>query len=170
MDKGKQQPGSASESSPVALGGLLNELADVLSKLMIDSTQAQFAASDLTLLQAQVLRVLATGPLPTGKLAIELRVSASAVTQLTDRLIRKELIERQAGVTDRRAILVRLSPKGKRLVEGFRKRRMRLFAEALELLDQREQVTVLDGIKLFITAVERYREKHEPGKAIRSIT
>jgi DNA-binding MarR family transcriptional regulator len=81
------------------------------------------------------------------------------MTQLTDRLIRKELIERQPLASDRRAVLVRLSAKGKRLVEGFRKRRTRLFAEALELLDPIDQATVLVGMRLLITAVGRYREK-----------
>lgn len=158
MAKGEAKQVSVSETS---LGGegLLNEFAEVLSRLMIDNSQAQFAASDLTLLQAQVLRVLLRGPLATGKLATELRVSAAAMTQLTDRLIRKELIERQPLASDRRAVLVRLSAKGRRLVEGFRKRRTRLFAEALELLDPIDQATVLVGMRLLIIAVGRYREK-----------
>jgi DNA-binding MarR family transcriptional regulator len=164
MNKAKDMPALTSQTPDIE--NMLNGLGDVMSNLLIDNHQAYFAGSDLTLLQAQVLRVLRRGSLATGKLASELRISASAVTQLTDRLIRKELIERQSKTGDRRSILVGLSAKGKRLVDGFRKRRTRLFAEALGLLDKKEQAQVLDGIKLLITAVKSYRESNDDRDAL----
>jgi DNA-binding MarR family transcriptional regulator len=133
---------------------VLNGFAEVMSKLMIDHHQEQIAALDLTLLQWQVLRVLRGGPIPTGKLAFELQISASAVTQLTDRLIRKELIERQTATGDRRCVVVGLSPKGKRLIDDVRKRRTGLFGEALSQLGESEHAQVIQAMKLVIKTLE----------------
>ena len=133
---------------------VLNGFAEVMSKLMIDHHQEQIAALDLTLLQGQVLRILRRGAVPTGKLASELQISASAVTQLTDRLIRKELIERECAIGDRRCVVVGLSPKGRRLIDDFRKRRTVLFAEALGQLSEPEHAQVVQAMKLVIGALE----------------
>lgn len=135
---------------------VLNGFAEVMARLMIDQHQQQIAALDLTLTQAQMLRVLRRGILPTGQLAAELRITASSVTQLTDRLISKGLVERQAVAGDRRSVLVALSAKGKRLVDGFRKRRSLLFKEALAQLGETEQAHVIEAMKMVIWALESY--------------
>jgi DNA-binding MarR family transcriptional regulator len=137
---------------------VLNGFAEVMSKLMIDHHQEQIAALDLTLLQWQVLRVLRGVPIPTGKLAFELQISASAVTQLTDRLIRKELIERKSATGDRRRVVVGLSPKGKRLIDDVRKRRTVLFAEALSHLSESEHSQVIQAMKLVIKTLESFEK------------
>lgn len=137
---------------------VLNSFAEVMSKLMIDDHQEQIAALDLTLLQGQVLRVLRRGAVPTGKLASELQISASAVTQLTDRLIRKELIERQSVTGDRRCVVVGLSSKGKTLIDDFRKRRTVLFSESLSHLSERKHSQVVQAMKLVIGALENSKK------------
>jgi DNA-binding MarR family transcriptional regulator len=126
---------------------------------MIEHHQEQIEAMDLTLLQGQLLRVLRQRPLSTGKLAAELQVSASAITQLTDRLIRKGLIERHAAEADRRSVIIRLSSKGLRLIEEFRKRRAVFFREALAQLSETEQAHVIEAMKTVISALERYEQK-----------
>jgi DNA-binding MarR family transcriptional regulator len=138
---------------------VLNSFGEVMAKMMIDHHQKQVEALDLTLLQGQLLRVLRRGPLPTGKLAAELRVSASATTQLTDRLIRKGLIERQAAETDRRSVIICLSAKGLRLIEEFRKRRGIFFRGALAQLSETEQAHVIEAMKTVISALESYEQK-----------
>ena len=142
-----------------AIEEVLNGFGEVMAKMMIDHHQKQVEALDLTLLQGQLLRVLRQGPLPTGRLAAELRVSPSAITQLTDRLIRKGLIERQAAEADRRSVIIRLSGKGLRLIEEFRKRRGVFFKEALAQLSETEQAHVIEAMKTVIRALERYKQK-----------
>jgi DNA-binding MarR family transcriptional regulator len=138
---------------------VLNAFAEVMSRLMIDQHQKQITALELTLLQVQGLRVLRRGPAPTGKFAAELGISASAVTQLTDRLIRKGLIERQAAADDRRSVLVALSAKGKRMIDAFRKRRTYFFSEALKQLSEPEHVHVIEAMTMVIRALESYKPK-----------
>lgn len=139
----------------------LNHFADLMSRLLIDQHQRHIAELDLTLLQAQVLRVLRRGPLATGQLATELGISAPAITQLTDRLARKGLIERQAAVDDRRSVMVVLSARGKRLVDQFRKRRADIFSSALSYLDEVEQEQVVEALGKVILVLESYKGKGE---------
>jgi DNA-binding MarR family transcriptional regulator len=139
--------------------GILNQFADVMTRLLIEQHQQHIAELDLTLLQAQVLRMLRPGPMPTGQLATGLRISAPAITQLTDRLVRKGLIERQAAADDRRCVLVALSAKGKRLVDQFRKRRAELFQNALSNLSEREQEQVMEALGKVVLVLENYESK-----------
>lgn len=139
---------------------ILNSFAEVMSRLMIDQHQKQVSALELTLLQVQGLRELRRGPVPTGRFAEELGISASAVTQLTDRLIRKGLIERQAAADDRRSVLVALSAKGKRLVDGFRNQRGLFLRKALAQLSETEQAHVIEAMKMIIRALESYEQKN----------
>jgi DNA-binding MarR family transcriptional regulator len=147
-------------SEPEKLEAILNSFAEVMSMILLDLHQQHLAELDLTLPQAQVLKVLRrSGTVPTGKLATELRISAPAVTQLTDRLIRKGLIERRTAVDDRRTVLVALSGKGKRLVDQFRKRRREIFSRALAELDEAERAEVIAALEKVIAALEQYQSK-----------
>ena len=138
---------------------VLDSFAEVMSRLLIERYQLHLAELDLTLLQAQVLRTLWRRSLLTGQLATELRISAPALTQLTDRLVRKGLIERQAAVDDRRCVLVGLSAKGKRLVDQFRRQRSDIFNGALAYLNDAEQAQVVEGLSKVIEALERYESQ-----------
>jgi DNA-binding MarR family transcriptional regulator len=150
-------------SAPEKLEGILSSFAEVMSMILLDVHQQHLAELDLTLPQAQVLRVLRrNGTVPTGRLAAELRISAPAITQLTDRLIRKGLIERRTATGDRRSVLVALSGKGKRLVDLYRKRRCEIFSAALAELDEIERAEVGASLEKVIAALERY----ESGLAI----
>src|SRR5918912_3224996 len=131
---------------------VLSSFTEIMSGLMIDQYQKQLNELELTLPQAQVLRVLRRGPLQTGQLAAEMKISAPAVTQLTDRLIRKGLIERHAAVDDRRCVIVALSAKGRRLVDQFRRQRSQIFTGALAYLRDDEQAQVVEGLSKVIEA------------------
>ena len=147
-------------SAPEKLEGILNGFAEAMTMILLDLHQQHLAALDLTLPQAQVLRVLRReGALPTGQLALALRISAPAITQLTDRLIRKGLIERQAAEHDRRTVLVALSGKGRRLVDQFRQRRREIFSRALAQLGEAERAEVVAALEKVVTALEQYESK-----------
>ena len=142
---------------------VLNSFAEVMSKLLIEQYQQHLNALDLTLPQAQVLRVLRRGPILTGQLAAQLHITAPAITQLTDRLMRKGLIERQVAADDRRCVLVALSAKGRRLVDQFRRQRSSIFSGALAYLSDAEQAQVVEGLSKVIEALERYELKLASG-------
>jgi len=125
----------------------LDEFVEVVSRLIIEHHHRRVVELDLTLAQAQTLRVLRREPLSTGKLAAELRISAPAVTQLADRLTRKALIDRRPVEGDRRMVLLSLTAQGKALVDGFRRHRNEVFAEALGHLSPRDRTEVVEALK-----------------------
>ncbi|HKQ99160.1 MAG TPA: MarR family transcriptional regulator [Pyrinomonadaceae bacterium] len=143
-------------SAPAEVGEVLSSFTEIMSGLMIDQYQKQLTELELTLPQAQVLRVLRRGPLQTGQLAAELRISAPAITQLTDRLIRKGLIERSAAADDRRCVIVALSAEGRRLVDSFRQRRRKIFDEALADLSESERRQAFEVLEKVVRVLESY--------------
>lgn len=148
-----------------SLQSVLDVFVEAVFRLMIDHHHRRVIEVDLTLLQAQALRVLHREPLSTTKLAAELRVSAPAATQLTDRLARKRLIERKSVDGDRRMVLLVLTARGRDLIDGFRQRRNEMFAEALGHLneaDQTEFVSALATISAALGGNASERESQTP--------
>ena len=128
---------------------------EIMFKLMLDHHRKQVDELDLTMPQAQALKLLRTGPLCTGDLAVRLRISAPAVTQLTDRLTRKQLIERRAVDGDRRSVLVALTSRGRRAVDRFRERRNTIFGGAMAELDNEDRTSVALALSKVVAALEK---------------
>jgi DNA-binding MarR family transcriptional regulator len=133
---------------------MLSRLIELISGLLLAEYRQQVAEYDLTLLQAQALRVVRPGAMPIGRLAIELGLKPSAVTQLTDRLVRKGLIERRAATDDRRSVIVGLSSEGEHLIGQFHRRRGELLTGALAQLNRNEQLQVIEVIGRVVRAIE----------------
>lgn len=130
----------------VEIAGILDRFVDGWFVLILDQHQKHIVETDLTMSQAQALRLLSNAPLSTGSLAGKLGISAPAVSQLTDRLIRKQLIERRAAERDRRSVTVELSVTGRRLVDGFRRRRNEAFEHALLQLSDADRDEVIGAL------------------------
>lgn len=130
------------EAAEVILEGFV----EGVFRLMLDQHKAQVLEMDLTPVQAQALKLIREAPLPTSKLAAALGITAPAVTQLTDRLDRKKLIERQTVKADRRAVMLAVTEKGGRLVDRFRQRRVEAFADALSRLSDEDRLDVIAAL------------------------
>jgi MarR family multiple gene transcriptional regulator MgrA len=126
---------------------IVDRFVEGLFLLILSHHQEQLSEMDLTMPQAQALRLLYGAPLSTGTLAATLGISAPAVSQLTDRLIRKQLIERRTAEADRRSVNVELTTKGTRLVDAFRRRRADVFAQALLKLNEPDRNEVIDALE-----------------------
>lgn len=148
------------EIAPEKVADVLDGFGEAMSRLMVDQLQKHLAELDLTLPQVQVLRILHRGgTVPTGKLAQCLKISAPATSQLTDRLIRKGLIERRHSEDDRRTVLVALSDAGQSLIDRFRERRNAIFGAALAQLSEAEQAQVVSSLQKVIAALASFEAK-----------
>jgi DNA-binding MarR family transcriptional regulator len=143
----------------------LDEFVEAVFKLIIDHHHRRVVELDLTLPQAQTLRILAREALSTSRLAAELRISAPAVTQLTDRLTRKALIDRRPVEGDRRKVLLALTAQGKSLVDGFRQHRNRAFASALGHLNQEDRAEVVEALRKISWALGTEASRAETPRA-----
>jgi DNA-binding MarR family transcriptional regulator len=131
---------------------ILDRFVDGAFHLLLEHHQRHVVEMDLTLTQTQALRLLRASALPTSKIAVALGISPPAVTQLADRLVRKQLIERLSHGTDRRSITVALTHKGRTIVDVFRQRRNEVFGETLSRLSDSDRSHVI-GALAKITAV-----------------
>lgn len=155
---------------------VLDRFIEGLFRLMLDHHQSQVGEMDLTIVQAQALKLLRAAPLPTSKLALALGISAPAVTQLTDRLGRKQLIERQTVKSDRRAVMVAVTDKGGRVIDGFRKRRNEIFADTLSRLSDEDRTEVIEALRKVTAVLQGHeapqldrRTPNEPAEASKSL-
>ena len=85
---------------------------------------------------------------------------------MTDRLIRKHLIERRSTEADRRWVNIELTEKGRLVIDGFRRRRNEIFGEALARLneiDRTQAIEVLSKLSAVIeTSEQELTEPKEP--------
>src|SRR5688572_17744901 len=158
------------KASSAEAEAVFDRFMEIMFKLMLDHHQRQADELDLTMPQAQALKILRLGPLCTGDLAVRLRISAPAVTQLTDRLTRKQLIERRAVDGDRRSVLVALTVRGRRAVDRFRERRNTIFGGAMAELDNEDRTSVVVALAKVVAALEKLDSEtaREPRRASNS--
>jgi DNA-binding MarR family transcriptional regulator len=133
---------------------ILDRFIEGLFRLLQDQHRTHVVEMDLTLAQAQALNLLNAAPLTTSKLAEALGISPPAVSQLTDRLSRKQLIERQAVHGDRRTVIVAVTEKGGRIIDGFRRRRNEIFAQTLTKLGDEERTEVLNALSKIAAVIQ----------------
>jgi DNA-binding MarR family transcriptional regulator len=148
----------------------LDEFVEAVFRLIIDDHHRRVTELELTLPQAQTLRILRRGALSTGKLAAELRISAPAVTQLTDRLIRKALIDRKTVEGDRRMVLLSLTTRGQGLIDRIRRHRNEVFARALSHLELEAQAEVIEAVERIAWALGTSAltgSQREPSRPVR---
>jgi DNA-binding MarR family transcriptional regulator len=95
-------------------------------------TAKELAPFGLTFAQARVLRVIgkADGPLRIGDLATRLEIVPRSATSMVDLLQEAGLAVREADPSDRRSVLVSLTPAGRALLDRMGEAR-RASAEAL---------------------------------------
>jgi len=111
------------------------------------------AASEVTLPQYRTLVILAAdGPQRIADLATALDVAASTASRMSDRLVRKRLVQRTRGRSDRRVVQLALTPAGRDLVGQVTVRRRAEIRRILDGLTAAEQQTVVRGLRAFSDA------------------
>jgi DNA-binding MarR family transcriptional regulator len=126
-----------------------DEVADAVlraSRVLVAVAARSLAAvdHDVTLPQYRALVVLASrGPQRPSTLASALGVHPSSVTRLCDRLVTKALVKRYESAVSRREVSIRLTPKGRRLVDAVTvRRRAEIAAIAAKVPDRERAATV----------------------------
>jgi DNA-binding MarR family transcriptional regulator len=102
---------------------------------------------DLPLRQLKVCLSLYRHSRSMSEIGRELKLSPSAVTQVSDRLERRGLIERVFQDEDRRVRKLRLTRKGQQLVRSRERKQLRRIAAALDTLTPNELGQVMTGLE-----------------------
>lgn len=99
--------------------------------------------------RASALSVLVfAGPLPIGQLAAVEQVSPPAITKTVTALEAAGLARRSPSASDRRVVLVRATSRGRALLERGRAARVRVVADLLDGLSERERATLRRAAEL----------------------
>ena len=93
-------------------------------------------------------------------LAARLGVDRNSTSLLVGSLESKGLLERRVSDTDRRARLVRLTPRGERLFTKLHPRAIEREEQVLDVLDRAERDVLLD---LLVRVIEANRDLARPG-------
>jgi len=125
---------------------LIGRMAEVSHLLTRDHLGPIFASYGLKQGEFDVLATLrraggSEGLTPT-QLYQTTMVSSGGMTARVDRLEKNGLIERKSHPSDRRALRVSLTPKGKKLIEGMMPMYVQAQADALSGLSAKEQKTL----------------------------
>jgi DNA-binding MarR family transcriptional regulator len=128
--------------------GVLDSSLEVIFSMLIDQHRKHSAELELTLPQVQMLMLLRGQVLLASGLAAVLGISAPAVSQLTDRLSSRGLIQRRQGETDRRSVCIGLTDQGRRVVDGMRKRRCEMFEALIAGLSSTDKEAVVRALGL----------------------
>lgn len=86
------------------------------------------------------------------QIAYGLDISTPAASQLVDRLVKRELVERKESENDRRNMLVYLTKEGSDTVESIREQKTQWFVEVLGKMGSSQQESLTRGLESFIVA------------------
>ncbi len=123
-------------ATPAAVDAVLDAFAALTAaQRRLRGRDAQ-APGGMSFAQLRVLMALEEDDgLPAGRLAERAGVTPATVTGMLDILEAQGVVTRERSAADRRRVIARLTPEGRRLRDGRRAEVRRVFEEALATLD-----------------------------------
>ena len=139
---------------PAPLVEELSHLGYALMHLLLQRAKEVFAKEGLSLLQAEVLRLVREGVNAPSRLAEHLEVQPSQVSHLLASLEEAGLVERRLDSEDRRRVLLHLTPKGEEAQKRFKEAWLAAYSQHLARLNPEELLLFRDLLGK-LTEVER---------------
>ncbi len=93
-------------------------------------------------------------------LSSHMEITAAAASQMVDKLVHSELLERTEDPHDRRAKQVTLSPKGRELIETSINERFRWVDELVADLNVENRAKVSEALIILTAATKKVEEKN----------
>ena len=136
-------------TTDVGLDEVLDAILTASRSLVAISAQSiASVAEDVDLMQFRILVVLAShGGCSLSDVSAALGLHLSTASRSCDRLVRADLIRREARADDRRNLDLTLTPAGERLVGRVLRRRRAALAPMLEQLSMRRQRRLASALR-----------------------
>ncbi|MFD7660353.1 MarR family winged helix-turn-helix transcriptional regulator [Actinosynnema sp. NPDC059797] len=142
------------DTSPLAVLSRVTRL----SRLLERELREFLAHYDLEPGEFDVLTTLrragATHGMTAGAFLSASLVTAGAITNRIDRMAAKDLVERVPDAADRRVVRIKLTERGRELVDGMLGEHMAHCARLLEPLDDRTRLVVADALRTLLEVCE----------------
>lgn len=141
-----------------------NRLEEILPGIMrvLFRTDPKDPLSELPLAQLRMMRLLTRGERLPSAIGSELGLSASAITQMANRLESIGFLERVQDAEDRRVRRLRLTPEATRLMEIRRRNRAARAASALSAIPEAQQDAILKSLEQLYSACQATQETKSP--------
>ncbi len=111
---------------------------------------------DLTYNQYKALLSLSDmGPCTLNALSRELEVATSSASQMVDRLVAMELVERAPADGDRRSIVLMTSPQGEELLQKVAEEILQRYQDLFHHLGSMEQANLAGAINTLVRILEK---------------
>jgi DNA-binding MarR family transcriptional regulator len=119
----------------------------VMRHLLAHAQRRRAWKTTLTFQQYNVLRIiLGEGPMPQAEIARRLLVTAPVVTRLAGSLVEAGLVERGRDPTDRRAVRLALTARGRRQAAAMRRDLLDAARELLEPLPEERRAALASAL------------------------
>ncbi|MBL8050591.1 MAG: MarR family transcriptional regulator [Anaerolineales bacterium] len=124
---------------------------------------SQFAKSTgLSMPQFSILMQLHhKGPCGMSQISERFDISNAAASQLAEKLVQSEYIERAEDPTDRRAKVLQITSKGKALIEAGVTERHRWLDELVKTLSTEEKAKVSEALTILTQTAKKYESSEE---------
>jgi DNA-binding MarR family transcriptional regulator len=100
------------------------------------------------------------GPCGMSEISERFDISNAAASQLVEKLVQSEHIERAEDPSDRRAKVLQLTPKGKDLIEAGFKERYKWMDELVSNLKAEEREKVVEALTILTEAAKNMSDKN----------
>ncbi len=138
---------------PAPLVEELSWLGYALMRLLLARAKETFTQEGLSLLQAEVLRLVKEGIQVPSRIAEHLEVLPSQVSHLLASMEEAGLLRRQPDPEDRRRVLLRLTPKGEAVQKRLQEAWLRAYGQHLARLSP-EELNLFRNLLRKLTEVE----------------
>lgn len=135
------------DASPIHIIGRISRLSRLVDRRLAENFAKHGIENWMYDVLATLRRIGEPHEMTAGELVAQSMVTTGAITNRIDRLTKLELVERAADPTDRRKVLVRLTPRGKDLVDEIVGGHMGVEHEILQDLDQQDLSNLADSLR-----------------------
>ena len=123
----------------------------VIEKLVTEKALESGESEHITASQLQALRFLSGYEAPLmGEVAHGLRISLPAATKAIDRLVKKSLVGREEDPSDRRVVRIRLTQKGRELVNKVTDQRTSRLEHIMDAMSSEDKAHLVRGMEGFV--------------------
>ncbi|MFO7881078.1 MAG: MarR family transcriptional regulator [Kosmotogaceae bacterium] len=88
-----------------------------------------------------------------------LGITKSTTTGLVDRLIEAEFVKKKQSHEDRRAYIIGITNKGKKVIEKVIERRVKYLKNILDIMDNQSKAQLQTSLNTLLEAMEQYSDR-----------
>ncbi len=149
-------------TDPTQLSRILRRWMDVFMHRSMRGWSHQVKATGMSMPQFSILMQLHyKGSCGVSEISERFEVTTAAASQLVDKLVQSNLVERAEDPHDRRARQIQLSTKGKAMIEKGTRERYRWVDQLVAILDAKDREQVAEALTILTNAARELESEKQ---------